>query len=94
MYPHLPAEVKCAIPQLMFGDTQMNAVVKDYYNEHSFCRDDNGNINLWRLYNLFTGANKSTYIDQLVERGINAFNLTFHLKERLIGNCSSWYLAD
>jgi hypothetical protein len=41
----------------------MLAVFRDFYKDESFCRDANGDINLWKLYNLFAGANKSTYID-------------------------------
>jgi hypothetical protein len=58
----------------MFGDKQVSAVVKDYYRDESFCRDSSGNINLWKLYNLFTGANKSIYIDGFLDRSVNAFN--------------------
>ena len=63
MYNHLPNELKAEIPQLLFGDQQMSTVVKDFYSDNSNCRDGHGNINLWKLYNLFTGANKSSYID-------------------------------
>lgn len=68
MYNHLPADVKANIPPMLFGDTQMSSVVKDFYRDESFCRDSNGNINLWKLYNLFTGANKSSYIDSFLDR--------------------------
>ena len=27
-------------------------------------------INLWKLYNLFTGANKMSYIDTFLDRGV------------------------
>ncbi|WP_343671721.1 DUF3871 family protein [Chitinophaga sp.] len=35
--------------------------------DDSFCREVDGSINLWTLYNLFTGANKSSYIDTFLE---------------------------
>ncbi len=60
MYNHLPFQLKSNIPSLLLGDTQLGMVCKDYYRDNSFCRDEQGNINLWRLYNLLTGANKST----------------------------------
>ena len=60
MYNHVPNAVKENINPILFGDQQMSTVVKDFYKDNSFCRDANGNINLWKLYNLFTGANKST----------------------------------
>ena len=62
MYQHLPPEIRKGIMPTTFGDQQMGAVVKDFYKDESFCRDQNGNINLWRLYNLFTGANKTSYM--------------------------------
>ncbi|MBA3971941.1 MAG: DUF3871 family protein, partial [Bacteroidetes bacterium] len=47
---------------LLLSDTQLGTVVKDFYRDNSFCKDADGNINLWKLYNLFTGSNKSSYI--------------------------------
>ena len=55
MYPYLGKSDKLAIPELTLGDNQINTVVKDYYKDNSFCRVEDGSINLWRLYNLFTG---------------------------------------
>ena len=74
MYPHLPANMKTDIPSLLLGENQISTVVKDYYMDNSFCRDREGNINLWRLYNLFTGANKSSYIDNFIDRSVNAYH--------------------
>ena len=58
----------------------MGAVVSYFYRDESFCRDRNGNINLWRLYNLFTGVNKNSYIDSFLDRSVNAFSLTEEIK--------------
>ena len=91
MYNHLPADAKKGIPAILFGDNQLSAVVKDYYKDASFCKDANGNINLWRLYNLFTGSNKSSYIDSFIYRSVNAFNFVEQMRYGLEGkNC--WYL--
>jgi hypothetical protein len=88
-----PAEsVDANIPPMLFGDTQMSSVVKDFYRDDSFCRDANGNINLWKLYNLFTGANKSTYIDSFLERSVNAFNFVEQVRHGLEGKADCWYL--
>jgi len=92
MYQHMPAEYKKDIPALLFGDQQINTVVKDFYRDNSFSRDSNGNINLWKLYNLFTGANKSSYIDNFLERGINAYDLVTDLNYAVKQRSSSWYL--
>ena len=93
MYNHLPGILKSEVPSLLFGDTQIGAVCKDYYRDGSFCKDSDGNINLWRLYNLFTGANKTTYIDSFAERSINSFDFTFSLKQALQNQSHSWYLS-
>lgn len=92
LYNHLPTSRKSDIPMLSFTDTQLAGVCRDYFKDNSFCRDDSGNINLWKLYNLFTGSNKSSYIDQFVERGVNAYNLVEHLRFALDGKEHSWYL--
>ena len=92
MYNHLPADVKADIPPILFGDQQMSSVVKDFYKDNSFCRDANGNINLWRLYNLFTGSNKSSYIDSFLDRSVNAYNFTEQIRWALDGKDNNWYL--
>jgi len=48
-------------------------VTKDYYSSESICKNDDGNIDLWKLYNFFTGANKSSYIDTFLDRGEKSF---------------------
>ena len=92
MYNHLPTDLKNEIKPLLLGDTQIGAVVKDYYNDASFCRDSAGNINLWRLYNLFTGANKSSYIDTFLDRSVNAYAFIEEIRHALENRSSSWYL--
>ena len=92
MYNHLPSDLKAEIPPLLFGDQQVGSVVKDFYRDDSFCRDAQGNINLWRLYNLFTGANKSTYIDNFLDRSVNAFHLVEQLKNGMDHQQQCWYL--
>jgi len=92
MYNHLPNEQKAEIPQMLFGEQQMNTVVKDYYRDESFCKNQDGTINLWRLYNLFTGANKSSYIDSFLDRGVNAFHLVEQIRYGLENKNHSWYL--
>ncbi len=94
LYPYLPAEQKKVIPALNFGDSQFNAIARDYYQDHSFCRDGNGDINLWNLYGLFTGANKSSYIDTFLDRSVNAFSFTESLVMALEHDSQmSWFLS-
>jgi hypothetical protein len=93
MYSHLPKHMQANISPLLFGDTQLGAVCKDYYRDRSFCRDASGNINLWRLYNLFTGANKSTYIDSFLDRSVNAFSFVNEVRRGLDNRGSNWFLS-
>uniref|UniRef100_UPI0025EE8478 DUF3871 family protein n=1 Tax=uncultured Mucilaginibacter sp. TaxID=797541 RepID=UPI0025EE8478 len=67
LYPNLPNGIKKDVPELLFNDTQLGALAKDYYRDEAFsCRED-GSVNLWNLYNLFTGANKTSYIDTFLD---------------------------
>lgn len=92
MYNNLPVKQKLEIPQMLFGDQQMNVVVKDFYKDDSFCKDAEGNINLWKLYNLFTNANKSTYIDNFLQKEINALHFVENVKNALDNKTTNWFL--
>ncbi len=76
------------------NDSQINTVVKNYYHDPNFsCRGD-GTINMWRLYNLFTEANKSSYIDNNFERNVNAYDLTNNLVNSLQNRTGNWFLHN
>jgi hypothetical protein len=92
MYQHLPKSMQNELSPLLFGDNQLSTVVKDYYRDQSFCKNADGTINLWRLYNLFTGANKSTYIDNFLDRSVNAYQFAEQLKYALNNQQQSWFL--
>jgi hypothetical protein len=92
LYNHLPAHMKSEILPLQLGDTQLGAVAKDYFRDNSFCRMDDGSINLWRLYNLFTGANKSSYIDTFIDRSVNSFQFVDQLRAALDNKLTNWFL--
>ena len=68
LYHYLPKLEKLKLPSLLLNDGHMATIAKDYYRDNSFSRDDNGNINLWNVFNLFTSANKSSYIDTFLDR--------------------------
>ncbi|MDE3145724.1 MAG: DUF3871 family protein [Bacteroidota bacterium] len=93
MFNHLPNNLKNGIKELLLTDTQIGLVVKDYYRDNSFCRNEDGTISLWKLYNLFTGANKSTYIDNFLDRTVNSFSFVTQLRWALEGMTESWYLS-
>jgi hypothetical protein len=93
MYPFLSQAEKRGVPELLFGDQQISAVCKDYYRDGSFCKGDDGNINLWRLYNLLTAANKSSYIDAFLARSVSATDLVASLAYALEHKEDHWFLC-
>ena len=94
LYQHLPKSEKQKIPMLNFNDSHINTMAKDYYEDKNFCRLDDGRINLWDVYNLFTQANKSSYIDTFLDRNLNAFDFTKGIQKTLNGNLDyHWFLS-
>ena len=92
MYQYLPLKDKKALPNLMFGDNQIGMVAKDYFQDQAFSRREDGSINLWNVYNLFTSANKQSYIDSFLDRGQNAFEFVKHIESELEIGHRSWFL--
>ena len=76
------------------NDSQINNVVKDYYSCSNFRRSEVGSISMWSLYNLFTEANKSSYIDSNFERNVNCYAFVNHLLESIKNDTMSWYLHN
>lgn len=94
LYQHLPKSEKANIPNLNFTDAHINTIAKDYYEDENFSRSDKGDINLWDVYNLFTQANKSSYIDTFLDRNVNAFDFTKSIQKALIGSGDyHWFLS-
>jgi len=94
LYPYLPPNQKKEIPQLIYNDGQLNAVCRDYYLDKSFCRSENGDIDLWRLYGLLTGSNKSSYIDGFLDKSLNAYTFTESLVEAFDNTSKAhWFLS-
>jgi hypothetical protein len=94
MYQFLNKEEKVNKLTLLMNDNQISTTVKNYYNDPNFKRDANGVINLWQLYNLFTEANKSSYIDSNLERNANAFEFVTGLANSLQNNTCNWFLTE
>lgn len=92
MFQNMPFKLKKDLPQFPLMDSQVNLVVKDYYSDESFCRNDIGNINLWKLFNLFTSANKMSYIDNFVDRNVGCQQFVGGLHQALSGSEFNWFL--
>jgi hypothetical protein len=92
MLQNMPFRDRKELPQFPLSDSQVNLVVKDYYSDESYCRNDLGNINLWKLFNLFTGANKMTYIDNFLDRNVGCQQFTQGLHEAIGMNKHHWFV--
>lgn len=79
LFPYLSKEEKQTLFPLAMNDSQLNTIVKDYHIDTHFSKSENNTINFWNIYNLFTEANKSTYIDNNLERNVNAYAFTNYL---------------
>ncbi len=94
LYRHLPDYRKAELVPLLFGDQQMGSVVKDFYTDENFSSETySGTIDLWKLYNLLTGVNKSTYVDQFLPRAINAQEIVLEIAQHKLGEKESWYMV-
>ena len=95
LYQYLPNAEKKALPLIQITDTQISMVANAYFNDSSFCLDSNTrDISLWKVYNLLTGANKTSYIDNFLDRAQNAGELTTGLCRALEGDEEySWFLS-
>ena len=94
MYQFLPNKEKKMLPEMLMTDTQINLVTKAYYNDEDFGRSgDEKELSMWKMYNLLTGANKSSYIDSFLDRSLNAGELSTGICKALEGDCEySWFI--
>ena len=94
LYNFLPKKEKLLLPELLLTDGHLSTVARDYYQDESFCKDINGDINLWKFYNLLTGSNKSSYVDTFLDRGVNTFQFTEGVSNALSNRNSnySWFI--
>ncbi len=92
LYQHLNKGEKVDKLTLLMNDNQIGTVVKNYYEDANFSRNENGEINLWEFYNLMTDANKSSYIDSNLERNANAFEFVSGMANSLQNQTYNWFL--
>lgn len=94
MYQALSPARQKAIPRLLITDSQINSVCRDYYTNEVFGVKDNA-ISLFDFHNLLTQANKTSYIDNYLQRGVNATEVSVGLNNVLQGldNKYSWFLG-
>jgi hypothetical protein len=94
MYQYLPAAKRKHLPELLLTDTQIGMVARAYFQDKDFGKAEDRALSLWQLHNLFTGANKSSYIDDFLGRAENATILTTGLAKALHGDDEyAWFLS-
>ena len=70
---------------MLLTDTQINSVAKSYINDENF-GGTGGELNMWKFYNLLTGANKSSYIDSFLDRSLNTTEMATGINMALHGD--------
>ena len=91
LYQYLPSQQKKDLAELKLTDTQVSTIAKEYYRSEHF-GPTAGSINLWNLFNLFTEANKSSYIDTFIDRSVNAYQFTSQIANGLEEESDFWFL--
>lgn len=93
LYQALPSYLQRKLPKLLITDSQINNVCRDYYSNPNFGHKDN-TISMFDFHNLLTEANKSSYIDSYVQRGVNATEITVGIGRALQEESEySWFLG-
>lgn len=94
LYNYLDLEDQRALPKLLITDSQINSVARHYLCDENFAGERNRGITMWKFYNLITGANKKSYIDSFLSRGVNATQICEGITKALTDEDKefSWFL--
>ena len=93
LYQYLPVSERKRLPEFLMTDTQIGLVAKSYLDDKHFQKASDNSISLWKVFNLLTGANKSSYIDNFLDRAENAGHLTTGLCKALCGDPEyAWFI--
>lgn len=94
LYGFLSKAEQKKLPQMFMTDTQIGMIARAYYNDDSFGVTEGAKeINMWNVYNLLTGANKFSYIDNFLDRSLNATQLAEGLNKALyVDSEYSWFI--
>ena len=78
---------------MLLTDTQINSVAKAYIHDNNF-GGFGSELNMWKFYNLITGANKNSYLDSFLGRSVNATEVSLGLTEALNhkDEAYSWFI--
>lgn len=92
LYNYLPKNNKTDILPCGLNDSQLNVVSRLYFQDTDFAINDQNNISLWSMYNLFTSALKSSYIDTYMDHHLMVGSFFKHLATHLEQQKKSFYV--
>ena len=94
LYQCLQNGYKKQYPPFLMTDTQINLVARNYYLDKDFGVGRVGeDLSMWKIFNLLTSANKSSYIDNFSERALNATHISEGITRALQGDTVySWFI--
>lgn len=92
MYQFLSNSRKKELFPLNINDSQINTIAKSYFKDDNFKVTTEGVINLWQLYNLFTGAVKSSYIDSFLQREACAYEFIQEISNSIQNDEPNFFL--
>lgn len=95
LYQALPNTQQKQLPQILLGDSVVNAATKEYIKNPNFgMRSGDGSISCWQLMNLLNEAVKNSYSDLWIERNANCTTFASGIANALTGtdDSYSWFL--
>lgn len=95
LYQALPNTQQKQLPQILLGDSVVNAATKEYIKNPNFgMGSGDGSISCWQLMNLLNEAVKNSYSDLWIERNANCTTFASGMANALTGTDDSygWFL--
>lgn len=92
LYQALPSTQQKQLPQILLGDSAMNAATRQYVTNKDFgIGGGDGSISCWQLMNLLNEAAKNTYSDLWIDRNANCTAFATGIASALNGDDSQGY---
>lgn len=92
LYQALPNTQQKQLPQILLGDSVVNAATKQYITNPNFgMGDSDGSISCWQLMQLLNEAVKQSYSDLWIDRNANCTTFATGISNALNGNDSQGY---
>ena len=96
LYQALPMNEQRKLPQLIVGDTAVNAMVRNYVSNLDFGITSGDDFTCWNLMQLGNEAVKQSYIDKWLERNQNCTDFAIGIQKAINGDDTegySWFIS-